>query len=232
MRARLLYFADRRVGIDPAEVYVEDLVPLSGLYYPNKMGRIFLLALEEAVGRNGLNALLNLIDLPRYMTELPPDNLNREFDFAHISNLNKGLEEIYGTRGARGLALRGGRAIFAHGLKGFGALAGVGDLAFKVLPLQTKLGIGVPAVAQIFTQFSDQTSRVEDRGDHFLYYIDRCSMCWQRDTDHPVGHIATGILQETLLWVSGGHEFRVEEFECKGMGDACGVYRIDKEPLR
>ena len=60
--------------------------------------------------------------------------------------------------------------MFARGLKGFGALAGVGDLAFKVLPLSTKLKIGVPAVARIFTQFSDQSSRVEEypdrRGKH------------------------------------------------------------------
>ena len=40
-----------------------------------------------------------------------------------------------GPRGGRGLALRAGRATFADALRGFGALAGVGDLAFKVLPL-------------------------------------------------------------------------------------------------
>lgn len=211
---------------------MRDLIPESNYYYPNKMGRIFLLALEEVMGRNGLNALLNLIQLPRYIQELPPDNLERQFDFAHITNLNKGLEDIYGPRGGRGLALRGGRAIFARGLKGFGALAGVGDLAFKVLPLKTKLRIGVPAVARIFTQFSDQISRVEDHGDHFLYYIDRCSMCWGRKTDRPVGFIAVGILQETLRWVSGGLEFRVEELECIGTGAESGLFRIDKEPIR
>lgn len=212
---------------------MRDLVPLSGYYYPNKMGRIFLLALEEVMGRNGLNALLNLIDLREYIQDLPPDNLERQFDFAHITNLNKGLEDIYGPRGGRGLALRGGRAIFSRGLKGFGALAGVGDLAFKVLPLKTKLRIGVPAVARIFTQFSDQTSRVEDHGDHFLYYIDRCSMCWGRQNcDRPVGFIAVGILQETLRWVSGGLEFRVEELECICQGAESGVFRIDKEPIR
>lgn len=211
---------------------MRDLVPPSGFYYPNKMGRIFLLALEEVMGRNGLNALLNLIELREYIQELPPDNLEREFDFANITNLNKGLEDIYGPRGGRGLALRGGRAIFARGLKGFGALAGVGDLAFKVLPLRTKLRIGVPAVARIFTQFSDQVSRVEDHGEYFMYYIDRCSMCWGRETDRPVGYIAVGILQETLRWVSGGLEFRVEELECIGMGAEIGVFRIDKEPIR
>ena len=83
---------------------MRDLVPPSGYFYPNKMARIFLLALEEVMGRNGLNALLNLIDLRQYIHELPPDNLQREFDFAHISNINTGLEDIYGPRGGRGLA--------------------------------------------------------------------------------------------------------------------------------
>lgn len=210
---------------------MRNLIPESGYYYPNKMGRILLLAMEEVMGRNGLNALLNLTDLRQFIHELPPDNLSREFDFSYITNLNKGLEDIYGPRGGRGLALRGGRALFARGLKGFGALAGVGDLAFKVLPLQTKLKIGVPAVARIFTQFSDQSSRVEEYDDHFLYYIDRCSMCWGRTCDRPVGFIAVGILQETLRWISGGMEFRVEELECIGAGSKIGVFRIDKEPI-
>ncbi len=211
---------------------MKDLVAMSGYYYPNKMARILLTSMEEVMGRNGLNALLNLIDMRPFMTNLPPDNLEREFDFAYISNLNRGLEDIYGPRGGRGLALRGGRAIFSRGLKQFGALAGVGDLAFKVLPLQTKLKIGLPAVARIFTQFSDQTSRVEEYNDHYLYYIDRCSMCWGVETEHEVCHIAVGILQETLRWISGGLEFRVNAIECIGMGAKAGVIRIDKEPIK
>jgi len=196
------------------------------------MGRILLISMEEVMGRNGLNALLNLIDLRELMQELPPDNLEREFDFANISNLNHALREIYGPRGGRGLALRGGRAIFSKGLRQFGALAGVSDLAFKVLPLKTKLKIGVPAVARIFAQFSDQSSTVEEKDDHFLYTIDRCSECLGQKTERPVCYIAVGILQETLRWVSGGLEFRVDQIECKAMGhDAC-VFKIDKDPIR
>ncbi len=211
---------------------MRDLVPESGYYYPNKMGRILLHSMEEVMGRNGLNALLNLTSMRALIQETPPDNLEKAFDFSNISNLNKGLEEIYGPRGGRGLALRGGRAIFSRGLKQFGALAGVGDLAFKVLPLSTKLKIGVPAVARIFTQFSDQTSRVEDLDDHFLYYIDRCSMCWGRETDRPICYIAVGILQEALRWVSGGLEFRIEEIECIGQGAESCVFKIDKDPIK
>lgn len=204
----------------------------TGYYYPNRMGRIFLMSMEEVMGRNGLNALLNLITAQELIQSPPPDNLEQEFDFAYFSNLNRGLEEIYGPRGARGLALRGGRAMFTRGLRQFGALAGVGDLAFKVLPLSTKLKIGIPALARIFTQFSDQTSRVEELDDHFLYYIDRCSICWGREVDHPICFIAVGILQESLRWVSGGLEFRVDQIACTAMGEESCIFKIDKEPIK
>jgi hypothetical protein len=211
---------------------VRNLVPKSGYYYPNKIGRIYLQAMEEVMGRNGLNALLNLTGLRQYIQEFPPDNLVREFDFADFSNLNKGLDDIYGPRGGRGLALRGGRATFARGLKGFGALAGAGDLAFKVLPLSTKLKIGLPAMGRVFSQFSDQITRVENFDDHFIYTIDRCPVCWGQESDRPICFVAVGLLQEGLRWVSGGLEFRVEEIECfAGGGQAC-IFRIDKEPIK
>ena len=35
----------------------------SGLAYPNKFGLILVRALEDVMGRNGLNAILNLAEL-------------------------------------------------------------------------------------------------------------------------------------------------------------------------
>lgn len=208
-----------------------DEIQLSGYYYPNKMARIFLTAMEEIMGKNGLNAVLNMAKLSKLIDNYPPDTLDKGFDFAEMTALNQALEEMYGPRGGRGLALRGGRASFARGLQGFGALAGVGDLAFKVLPLGTKLKMGLPALAGIFTQVSDQISRVEERDDHFLYFIDRCPVCWGRHTDKPVCHAAVGLLQEALRWVSGGKEFRVDEIECFATGGKACVFAVYKEPV-
>ncbi len=132
----------------------------SGLYYPNKIARIAILALEEVMGRNGLNAILNLASLPNLIDNLPPDNLERKFDFADFSAINGALEEMFGPRGGRGLAQRAGRATFNDGLKNFGALAGAGDLAFRILPPPIKLRIGLPAMAKIFSTTSDQHSTV------------------------------------------------------------------------
>ncbi len=203
----------------------------SGLYYPNMIARIYIEALEDVMGKNGLNAILNLAGLQHLIDNPPPDNLEREFDFADFSALNAALEEMYGPRGGRGLALRGGRAAFAQGLKNFGALAGVGDLAFKVLPLQAKLKMGIPAMAAIFTNFSDQESVVEEHDDHFVYIIKKCPVCWGRTADKPICHAAVGLLQEGLRWVSGGHEFRVVETKCHAVGDEFCEFVIYKEPI-
>lgn len=204
----------------------------SGFAYPNKFGLIMVRALEEVMGRNGLNAILNLAGLSQYVDHPLPDNLEKGFDFAEVAAINMALEDMYGPRGGRGLSLRVGRAIFADGLRNFGALAGVGDLAFKVLPLQAKLRIGLPAEAKIFSQISDQHSTVEEKENEFIYTIHRCSECTDRKgQDKPICFIAVGLLQESLKWVSGGNEFRVNESKCLAAGDSVCEFVVQKEPL-
>jgi predicted hydrocarbon binding protein len=205
-------------------------IPKSGLYYPNKVSRIALTAIEDVMGKNGLNAILNLAGLSHLIDNFPPDNLERQFDFADFSGINGALEEMYGPRGGRGLALRAGRATFSEGLRNFGALAGAGDLAFKVLPLSAKLHIGLPAMAKIFTSTSDQLSTVEEKSDHFIYTIHRCPVCWGRTVDRPACFMAVGLIQEGLKWVSGGREFKVVQTTCHASGDAVCNFHILKEP--
>jgi hypothetical protein len=206
-------------------------IPKSGFYYPNRIARIYLQAMEEVMGKNGLNAILNMAGLQNLMDNYPPENLEREFDFADYSALNGALEEMYGPRGGRGLALRAGRASFAQGLRNFGALAGAGDLAFKVLPLAAKLKIGVPAMAKIFSQVSDQKSTVEETATEIFYIMKPCPVCYGRKSDKPMCHAGAGLLQEGLKWLSGGHEFKVYESKCIGCGDEACVLVVQKEPV-
>ncbi len=204
----------------------------SGLNYPNKFGLITIRSLEEVMGKNGLNAILNLAGLNNYIEKGPPDNLDKGFDFSDLSAIGMALEEMYGPRGGRGLALRAGRATFSDALKNFGALAGVADLALAGLSLQSKLRVGLPAFAKIFTQLSDQQTTVEERDHEFIWSIHKCPCCWGRsDVDKPVCFIAAGLLQESLKWVSGGNEFRVNESKCVALGDPVCEFIIQKEPV-
>jgi predicted hydrocarbon binding protein len=200
-------------------------------YYPNRMGRIIFLAMEEILGQNGVNVILNLAGLPEFIDHYPPNNSNKDFPFIHLSNLLGAIENYYGPHGGRGVALRIGRACFQHGLREYGSLVGLTDLAFRLLPLQTKLKVGANAFADIFNKYSDQQVRLEDKDQTLLWHIERCPVCWNRKTQVPSCQLAVGLLQDALYWVSGGKYFNVEEIHCVANGDPACTIAIDKIPM-
>ncbi|MFL7810606.1 MAG: V4R domain-containing protein [Anaerolineae bacterium] len=203
----------------------------SGLYYPNKIARIYLEVLEDIMGRNGLNSVLNKAELSNLIGNYPADDLAREFDFAEFSALSQALDDTYGPRGGRVFALRGGKASVKAGLEAFGASVGIAGLAMKVLPLGAKLKVGLAGMARIFTTFSDQFSTVEENGDRFVYIIHKCPVCWGREASRPICHGAVGLLQGGLNWVSGGKDFKVVQTDCHAMGDHDCRFDVYKEPL-
>ncbi|MBC7810334.1 MAG: 4-vinyl reductase [Burkholderiales bacterium] len=208
----------------------------SGLYYPNRIARHFFTAMEDVMGRNGLNALLSLADLEKYSDHPPANTMERGFDFAAMAALNHALEEMYGARGGRAIALRIGRAWVAQGLKGFGAMKGIADPAFRALPLDQRVQLGMVALATTFTQFSDQHSRLEESGPTdraYRFIVEPSPMAWGRTADRPVCHALVGALQETLRWASNGYEFHAYETSCRaGSGDTdrC-VFVVNKRPM-
>jgi predicted hydrocarbon binding protein len=192
---------------------------------------MLLLALEDVMGRNGVNAVLNLAKLRHRVNSYPPNNLELEFSFDELSAIMQALEEMYGPRGGRNLAIRMGRAGFKYALRDFGALLGLSDLAFRLLPLGMKLKVGLNAMADTFNNFTDQRVHVEDETDRFVYRIDRCPVCWGRQADAPCCHAATGLLQEMVYWISGGKSFNIEQISCTAAGDSACDFVIDKRPL-
>ncbi len=200
-------------------------------YYPNKMGRIILLAMEEIMGRNGVNATLNVARLSHLINNYPPNNLDLKFSFYDVGQIQQAMDTLYGHLGGRGLAIRTGRASFKYGLREFGPLLGCTDLAFRLLPLNNKLSVGSEIFAKTFNEFTDQRVTVREEENCFYWEIERCPVCWGRHSEQPVCHLAVGILQEALYWVSGGKYFNVEETHCIAKGDPSCTILIEKHPL-
>jgi predicted hydrocarbon binding protein len=200
-------------------------------YYPNRMGRIILMAMEEVIGRNGINAVLNLSSLSELIENYPPDNANLNFPFSTVSNLTNMLEQVYGPHGGRGLALRIGRACFNYGVRQYGKQLGLMEMTFRLLPLQTKLQTGAKTFAEFFNTSTDQHVQLEEDDGKFLWRIERCPLCWERKAHEPVCHLAVGVLQEALYWLSGGKVFNVEERACIAAGDKDCTIVIDPAPI-
>ena len=200
-------------------------------HYPNRMGRIILLSMEEVMGRNGVNALLKLASLPSLIENYPTDTAEPAFAFSTVSNLTEMLEQAYGPHGGRGLALRIGRACFNSGVRQYSTQLGLTQMAFRLLPLPSKLHAGASAFAELFNNFTDQRVRVEEEDGTILWHIERCPLCWERKAQDPVCHLAVGLLQEALYWLSGGKVFNVEEKTCIAAGDQTCTIVIDQSPL-
>lgn len=200
-------------------------------FYPNRMGRIILLSMEEVMGRTGVHALLKLAALPSLLDNYPADDAERAFSFSTVSTMTDMLEQIYGPHGGRGLALRIGRECFNNGVRQYGMQMGITEMAFRLLPLPAKVSAGAKAFAELFNTFTDQKVRVEEDGDKLLWHIERCPLCWERHAQEPVCHLAVGLLQEALYWLSGGKVFNVEEETCIAAGDETCTIVIDQSPL-
>jgi len=200
-------------------------------FYPNRMGRIILLSMEEVMGRNGVHALLKLASLPSLLDNYPTDNTERAFPFSTVSTMTDMLEQVYGPHGGRGLAMRIGRACFNNGIRQYGTQMGITEMAFRLLPLPAKVNAGAKAFAELFNAYTDQKVRVEEEGNTLLWHIERCPLCWERHTHEPVCHLAVGLLQEALYWLSGGKVFTVEEKTCIAAGDETCTIVIDQSPI-
>jgi bacteriochlorophyll 4-vinyl reductase len=195
------------------------------------MGRIVLTALEEISGQHGVNAILNLAKLPHLVNNYPPNNLNRGFRFQEFGAIQQTLEEMYGVRGGRALALRAGRETWKYALKEFAPVLGITDLAVRMLPLGIKLKIGLDVFAETFNKFSDQRVRLAEDERGYLWIIERCPVCWGRSAKTPCCHLAVGLLEQSLDWVSRGKRFKVEEVECIANGAEACVIVISKKPI-
>ncbi|MBZ0302915.1 MAG: 4-vinyl reductase [Anaerolineae bacterium] len=203
----------------------------SGLYYPYRFARYFLLGMQDVLGAEGLDAIVGLAGLTTYLSDLPPDTLERKFDFAYLAAVSGVLEDWYGARGGRGLALRIGRSWFIQGFHTFGALAGLAHPAFQSLPLNRRAQISLDALAAIFNQYSDQQTVFSIHEATYQLTVDVSPMAWGRQSDRPVCHALVGLFQECLRQASGGYEFLVHESACRAAGhDEC-IFVINQKPI-
>ena len=61
-------------------------------FYPNKIARLALLSLEDVMGRNGVNALLNLAGTKHLVNSYPANDYKREFPFRDLAAIMEAME--------------------------------------------------------------------------------------------------------------------------------------------
>lgn len=197
-------------------------------YYPNVWGRSILTAAEEILGERGVNALLNLAGLPQYIGNYPPDNIRKEFPFEHVAAIQEGLRDMYGSKGAMVFATKGGEQTFNHSLDKYEKVQKAAQAAMAVGSMRTRLKAGLLFFAKFFNTVSDQKVRIEEDEIHWKWIIEVCPMCWGKNAEEPICHLAVGVLNAASSWASGGERLRTKAVKCIGSGSQEGVILIEK----
>ena len=205
--------------------------PESPSFFSNHLGRILLLSLEEIIGRNGVNAVLNSAGLTFMIGSYPPADEEKAFPAGYVAKMMESLEVVYGLRAGRGLAQRAGAVGFRLILRAFSEDLGLASMEFRLAPLAQKMALFLGALSDFFAQNAALPLAVSEEGARFLLQMDGCAFCFQRKADVPVCHWLVGLLQEAFYWLSGGKYFNVVEIDCTAVGDAQDVIVIDKQSL-
>ncbi len=188
-----------------------------------------LLAMEEILGRSGLEAILGLSRPTDPVVENSPKYLDQAYQYGHSGSLQIGLENEYGSIAGRGVALRVGQAWLKYGLREFGDELALGNLTFRLLPLQKRLKTGIEAFAALFNNYTNQRVRLEKDENNIYWQVEHCPL--GTHSDDPCCQIAVGLLQEALYWVSGGKLFEVSEKQCVACGDQECIILINRTPV-
>jgi hypothetical protein len=177
-----------------------------------------LVAAQEVMGENGLNAVLRASGLEKYIGSFPPDDLQPAIQTAQYARFNQAIEDFYG-RGGKGMLRRIGKASFQYAVREQAALLGIAGVALKLLPEKQRIKFILNGLADALRKSNPQVEiRLEESGERLAYLESTCGVCHSRRSDAPVCHLYVGSIAEAVHWATGKpHE--ILETHCMAKGD-------------
>lgn len=184
----------------------------------NSLVRQALTSAQEVMGDNGLNAVLRTSGLERFISNLPPNNLEPSIQASQYARLNQAIEDFYGRAG-KGMLRRIGKASFQYAVREQAALLGVAGVALKLLPEKQRIKFILNGMVDALKKSNPQVdARLDDGGDKLAYIESTCAICHSRHSETPICYLYVGSISEAVQWATG-KEHQVVETHCLAKGD-------------
>ncbi len=200
---------------------------------PNSLIYVTLITIDDLIGVNGRNSILNISGLSKFRDNPPPNNAEIESNAVDFSAIVKGTIDVIGMSGAKAIMRNSGRRGFQFVVEKSPELFGLVGIELK------KLGSDDERIMAINSAISYETNRIFGEGhqefkktdDGYEIRINRCSWCHAiHGTSAPVCFAEEGFDDEAVFWATGKRH-KVVETECRAMGaDAC-VFTISGKPI-
>ena len=198
---------------------------------PNDALRLFFLAIEEVMGKEGMRAVLRGAKLEKYIENYPPKNLELGVTMAEYGAAEQAVEDFYGPRGARAMLLRVGRALFNYGMKEQSAVLGLAGQALKLMPvpMTAKMKLLLEQMAAAGNKTVNQPVYLEEDAEAFYLVYPACMCEYRPKHQTPTCYITVGILSEAMKWLTEKN-FNIQEITCLNLGGPSCRFRIPKTP--
>jgi len=195
---------------------------------PNSLLFIALVTVEEIMGKNGLNAILNASSMTKFRDNIPPNDAEQVYPATDFSSLVKGLIDVIGVKGARAIITNAGRKGFRNIVEKSPELFGlVGMELEKMTTDKERISSLLNAITYETNQiFGEGHQTFEEIDGRFIVSIHRCSWCYSiENSEIPICYGEVGFDDEAVFWATK-KRYKVTETACRAMGDAACVFEI------
>lgn len=172
---------------------MEPIAP-SGLFLSNRLARIIYLSLADVLGEDGLHVILNHAALTERVSQLPPEDGEKQIDFAEVSRLLRSLEDLYGERGSRGMALRAGKAMWWDVLSPIFPKVEIHD----DISLNEQLHLLLLATGEALNLETDMHVAEEMLDEACRFTVEHCPEHWGRKSAQPGCHLVQGVIEAAV----------------------------------
>jgi predicted hydrocarbon binding protein len=199
---------------------------------PNSFLHFSLRAIQEIMGVNGLNSILNLTGLSKFKDNFPPNNEAFESDAVDVGKLIKGSIDLIGQNGVKAILKPAGRRGYRMSLDENPELMEALGVELKKMPTdRDRIASMMGAITYDANRiFGEEHQELVPLDDGFEVRISECEWCWGiTDMPGPVCFAELGLEEEAILWATGRH-YEVTEIVCRAMGAERCIFHIAGTP--
>jgi predicted hydrocarbon binding protein len=208
---------------------VEEVYAMEDRFVSNMTFRVVLLGIEEIIGKNGLNTVLNKAGLQKYRDNLPPNDHEKNLCLAsEITRVDRDVADIFGSNGSAAILFQVGKMQAKWGLEenpdtvtaARSLLAGKSE--FETARMALELAAAVVAGE------SDCKAWAEVDGADLLYNIDENTHSFGIKSAEVVCHVTSGFVTGIIQWATGKTDWIAREQQCMAQGAPHCTHRVKK----
>jgi predicted hydrocarbon binding protein len=183
---------------------------------PNELLSAYLIALEDLLGKNGVNTVLNISGYQEWVESYPSDSTREPIPHAALSKIQETVEDIYGTRTGLNLSRSAARNTLT---KAHAELVDIERLKHLSGDEIEKIEQALRAFANLFASDNSGGSTVSRENKQLSISFQDCPNCAGRESKSPICMTYLGWIEGLVMLVDSGVEVVISETTCLATGD-------------